>query len=297
MLDQKLVDELLKQCDYSLSAGPLMTAIQELPTTDDRKELASLPIFDLSPFLIPDMIYRLKKGMNYFIYIHGYRAFFKSTTAIWWAWMCSILSGFELPNKQKDFIVDNNMELVSLIRKNKPKFFTAIKDEVDRKSFGAGTQAVEETLENQINRIRGRQYNIIYCTPEEYYFPVDFTFRTWRFRRKPKDEAITRMLVEHEGETVGHINFPLPPQSILQRYHKGVKRGFLKRTQTLHDPIIATYEDILNILLNDPDFPARAKVRGIFNIAQRMRYIGKKWGFLTEGLKKELERETFMMGH
>ena len=288
----KSVKHLLSACDYSLSAGPLMTAIQELPTSDEIKEIASLDIFDLTPYILPDMLYRFHRGMNYFIYIHGYRAFFKSTFAIWWAYQCSLIGGFELPPQQSDFIVDSNMALVNLIREDKPKFFTAIKDEVDKQRHGAVTQTIETVLTNQINRIRGRQYNIIYCTPEDYYFPIDFKFKTWRFRRKPTKKACINLLVEHEGLFVGHVKIPMPPEFLLNKYHRGIKKGFLARTQTLTDDVQDEHLKIIDELLEDPDFEPRERKGRFSNIFSRKRYIAKKYPFLTEGLKKEIEREV-----
>jgi hypothetical protein len=179
----------------------------------------------------------------------------------------------------------------------KPRFFTAIKDEKDKKRSGAGVQSLSELLDDQINRIRGRQYNIIICTPEDYDFPVDFKFRTWRFKRKPIEQAYVRFLVEYEGTFVGHINVPLPPQEMLLNYHSTVKSKFLQRTQTLEDSMLSDIKDIVYKLAIDPTFPPRMKVEGgLSNIFERRNLITEKFPYITtEGLKKDIERELARM--
>jgi len=293
---KEIIQEVLNEYDYSLSAGPLLTAIQEIPTSDDFKEIASLKIFDLTRYLIPDMIWRCYNQMNYFIFLYGNRGFYKSTLALWLAWQSSIISGFELPKDYSEFIVDDNNSMLELIRQKKPVFYTAIKDERDKKRSGAGNQTLSEILDDQINRIRGRQYNIIICTPEDYDFPVDFKFRTWRFQRKPIEEAHVRFLVEYEGTFVGHVNIKLPPQEMIHTYHSTVKAKFLERTQTLEDPMQGDIKVIIHKLAISPDFPYRMKVEGgLSNIFDRRNKIAEKYPYLTEGLKKEIERELARM--
>lgn len=290
MFNREKILELIDSYDHSLSATPLLTAIQEMPTSDDFKEVASLPIFDLTPYLIPDMFYRFYKGMNYFLFFLGNRGFFKSSAALWCAWMSSIIGEFALPKNYESFIVDDNNSMLDTLMEEKPKFFTAIKDEHDTKQSGAGTQSLSAILSDQINRIRGRQYNIIICTPEDHDFPVDFKFITWRFLRKPIENAYARFLVEYQGMIVGHVNIPLPPQPILKAYHEGIKQKFLKRTQTLEDPMLNTIKKVIDKLMKDNDFPRRVTDNRISNIFDRMMYISEKYPYLTEGIKKNIER-------
>jgi len=267
-----------------MASTPLRTQFHTTPDLMDSELEAMQPKYDLTKYIYPELVYRYYFDSNFTCLIHGPRSEYKSTAALQLALWCFEIAGIPEP-KDYDFIVDRDKSLIDwYMKKEHPVFDTIIKDEWDKKRSGIGVSTMSETLDNIVNRVRGRRLNLIICCPEFSPYAVDFYFKTWEYVRYGK-RCITLLVFNDEAQLKGHCVLPMPTDIQLSKYAIR-KKEFLHRTENM---TFTLDEDLINCAeetIKDPILP-----QGTGSKEARLVYLGQKYpGILqNETIKRRLE--------
>jgi len=287
----KLHRNLIEKYGSSLASTPLRTAFHRSPNLDEETD-ALRKKYDFTEYMYPELVYRYYFDSNFTALIYGPRSEYKSTCALLLKTWCEKIAGIAF-NPELPGVVDRDKEVLNFYQQDVSKFFTIIKDEWDKQRSGIGIGTMSETMNNIINRIRGRFINLIICTPQFTPYTVDYYFRTWEYIRY--GERIVQLLVYDEDENLkGHVTLPMPTNFEIECYAKR-KKIFLDRTKNLGftiDEILVGYAEEI---IQDPDFPPLVQNEKSGNFSNpykdaRITYIGLVFDdLISESLKKRVE--------
>jgi hypothetical protein len=230
----------------SLSSTPLKTQFHKIPELEYEQE-ALAKKYDLSKYILDDLIYRYYFDSNNTWLIWGPRSDFKSTVALQIKLWNEKIAGIK---PDYDNIVDSDIALLErYTRKNIPRYTTFVKDEWDSIRSGLGNQTVSETVKNVINRARQTGRNLIICTPVFKFYPVDYFLQVWEYVRFG-NKCVCCLIYDQEARLKGHLFVPMPTDKEIELYQER-KKKFLGNMDELKFTVQDELKSIAESLLND----------------------------------------------
>ena len=210
---------------------PIKTVFHRLCPRDlEYDDVAAGPKYNLSRFVLDELIYRYYFGSNFTALVYGARSDYKSTFALRLKLWLEEIAGVK-PDYNN--IIDSDKDLLKLIpRYTAPPIFTTfIKDEWDTSRSGLGNMVISDTVKNMINRARYDRWNLIICTPLFKYYPVDYFFKAYEYTRYGKPDIMC-LIFDESVQLHGHVILPMPSNEEIAKYEER-KKVFMQHSRKL----------------------------------------------------------------